>query len=116
MSKLQELFDRIQESKKEQKELKLIYRDALAHNQDFQSVEEELKGLKDSKKKIEDEIKEDFTSEFNKLDTLKLDIENDSLLMNDVALTMLTKGETVEVVDEKGNKCNPFFSVKFKKN
>ena len=41
MSKLQEVFDRINESKKEQKELKKMYRDALSHSQEHQMILEE---------------------------------------------------------------------------
>lgn len=115
MSIVQDVFNRIQKSKKEQKEIKVMYTDALALHQEFQKINEELKALKDRKKKIEDSIREDFSSEFGKLETLKVDIENDNLLLSDAALTQLMKGETVEVIDEKEQKYEPLFSVRFKK-
>lgn len=116
MSKVQEVFNRIQKSKKEQKEIKIMYSDALALHQEHQKINEELKALKEKKKKIEDSIRDDFGSEFSKLETLKVDIENDKLLLSDAALTQLMKGETVEVVDEKEQKYEPLFSVRFKKS
>lgn len=115
MSKVQEVFDRIQKSKKEQKEIKAMYKDALVNSKSYQDVLEELKALKEKKKKIEDGIRDDFSSEFNKLDVLKTDIENDSMLLSDAAITKLMKGENVEVTDEKENKYEPIFSVKFKR-
>jgi hypothetical protein len=116
MSKVQDVFMRIQKSLKEQREVKSIYRESLDQHQEYKKILDEQKSLKDRKKKIEDSIKDDFRSEFDKLDTLKLDIENDRLLLSDAALTQLMKGETVEVVDEKEQKYEPVFSVKFKKS
>jgi hypothetical protein len=116
MSKLQEVFDRIQKTKKEQKELKSMYRDAVVNSKSYQAAVEEMKVLRDKKKKIEDAIREDFNSELAKLDILKSDIENDNMLLSDAALTKIMKGETVEVIDEKDNRYEPVFSVKFKKS
>ncbi|MBU4216830.1 hypothetical protein L6270_03310 [Candidatus Parcubacteria bacterium] len=116
MSKLQEVFDRIQKTKKEQKELKSMFRDSLVNSKSYQEAVEDLKVLRDKKKKIEDAIKEDFNSELAKLDILKSDIDNDYMLLSDAALTKIMKGEMIEVVDEKDNKYEPIFSVKFKKS
>lgn len=115
MNKVQELFNRIQQSKKEQKDLKAMYADALNNHQEYQKLKDELKVMRDRKKKIEDSVKDDFSSEFSKLDTLKIDIENDKMLMTDAAMTQLMGGKTVEVVDEKSNRYEPVFGVKFKR-
>lgn len=115
MSKLQEVFDRINESKKEQKELKKMYRDALVNSQEYQMATEELKTVRDKRKEIENKIKADFSSEFDKLDTLKLDIENDMMLLSDAALTQMMNGEMLDIQDQYDNKYEPIFSVRFKK-
>ena len=115
MAKLEEVFNRIKESKKEQKEIKLAYRDALATSQAYQNVAEELKVLKEKKKKIEEDMKSQFASEFNKLEGLKLDIAGDNELLSDLALSQLMKGETVKIKDEYENDYEPIFSVRFKK-
>ena len=44
-----------------------------------------------------------------------MDIKADSDLMTDAAVTMIMKGERVEVQDEFKNVYDPVFSVKFKK-
>jgi superfamily I DNA and/or RNA helicase len=115
MPNVQEIFDRIQKTKKEQKEIKDMYRDALSNSKLLQEVSEELKTLKEKKKGIEDSIRADFNAEFEKLETLKSDIENDSMLLSDAALTMAMKGEMIEIKDQYDNKYEPIFRVQFKK-
>jgi hypothetical protein len=116
MVNLQEIFDRIQKTKKEQKEIKSMHRDALANSNSLQEVIEELKILKERKKGIEDTIKSDFLAELEKLDTLKLDIENDMMLLSDAALSKVMKGEIIEIKDQYENKYEPIFKVQFKKS
>lgn len=112
---LQEVFKRIQERKKEQSELKKMYRDALSINGAYQEVLEELEALKLKKKKIEAGVQSDFKEEFDKLEGLKLNIAGDSQMLSDIALTQLTSGETVKIVDENKTEYEPIFTVKFKK-
>lgn len=116
MVKLEEIFNKIQNSKKEQKKIKEIYRDALLNSVEYQKITEELSQLKEKKKKIEEAMKNDFSSEFTKLDNLKADIESDKILLTDIAINQLMKGKTVEVADDYNNKYEPIFSVKFKKS
>ena len=50
MANLQEIFDRIQKTKHEQKEIKAMHRDALANSQSLREISEEVKILKEKKK------------------------------------------------------------------
>ena len=111
----QEIFNRIQKTKKEQKEIKSMFKDALDNSKSYQEAVEDLRNARDKKKKIEDEIKMDFSSELDKLDTIKVDLENDNMLLSDATLVKLTKGEPIEIIDEYEQKYEPVFSVKFKK-
>ncbi|MBL7058028.1 hypothetical protein ISS03_01705 [Patescibacteria group bacterium] len=115
MSKLQEVFNRITETQMETKRLKKMYRDALDNSAEYKQVGDTLTKSRERKKQIEETIKEDFSSEFSKLDTLKLDLQNDMMLLSDIALTKLVKGEKVEVTDKNNEAYEPLFSVKFKK-
>ena len=115
MANIQQIFDRIQETKKEQKDLKSMYRDALSNSTSLQNIIDELKDMRLKKKEIEDSIKLDFSKELERLDTLKLDIENDSMLLSDAALTKVMKGEIIELTDQYENKYEPIFKVQFKK-
>lgn len=112
---LQEVFKRIQEKKKEQSELKKMYRDALSINGEYQEVLEELEALKLKKKKIEAGVQSDFKEEFDKLEGLKLNIAGDNQMLSDIALTQLTSGETVKIVDDNKTEYEPIFTVRFKK-
>lgn len=115
MSKLQEVFDRIQKTKKEQKVIKSAYRDALANSGRHQEVAEKIKALREEKNKIVQSVKEEFSSELDKLETIKTEIETDMMIMSDLAINELTKGNLIEISDEYSNKYEPLFSVKFKK-
>ncbi|MFH0853974.1 MAG: hypothetical protein V1891_00560 [bacterium] len=115
MQNIQEVFNRIKEKKQEAKEIKKIYKEALSNSQKYKDASEELKVLKEKKKATEESIKSDFTDEFDKLDIIKADIESDQILLNDIALNQLIKGETVEIFDENNAKYEPIFTVNFKK-
>lgn len=113
---INEVFKRIQDKKKEQRDLKRTYRDALSVNGEYQEVLEELEALKLKKKKIEAGVTSDFKEEIDKIEGLKLNIAGDSQLLSDLALTQLTSGEMVKIVDENKVEYEPIFSVRFKKS
>jgi hypothetical protein len=113
MANLQELFNRIQETKKEQKQLKNMYREALINSHEYKTAREELEKLKEKKKKIEEKVKDEFSKEFDKLDILKMDIENDNMLLSDAALASYSRGEKVEIIDKNNAKYEPIFTVRF---
>ncbi|MFA6228519.1 MAG: hypothetical protein WC668_05065 [Patescibacteria group bacterium] len=115
MSNLQEVFSRIRETKKEQKKLKDVYRDALVNLLEYKKITDELKELRDRKKKIENDVKAQLSSELTKIDDLKIDLESDYTVLSDIALNQLVKGETVKVKDEYEIEYEPIFTVKFKK-
>jgi hypothetical protein len=115
MAQLQEVFNRIQDSKKEQKELKMIYKDALDASTQYREIVEELKVLKEKKQKIESDVRSEYHNELSKLENIKLDIKTDYELLSDLALNQLMKGETVKVADEYETEYEPIFTVKFRK-
>jgi len=112
---LPDVFKRIQDKKREQRDLKTIYREALALNGQYQEVLEELEALKIKKKKILAAVQADFKEEFDKLEGLKLNIAGDNQLLSDLALNQLTKGELIKIVDENKIEYEPIFTVRFKK-
>lgn len=116
MSKLQEVFIRITETKLEQKKINKMYRDALDNSAEYKRLVDTLKQSRERKKQIEETIKEDFSAEFSRLDALKMDLQNDMMLISDIALTQLVKGEKVEVKDKNDDAYEPLFTVRFKKS
>lgn len=115
MQDLNEVFLRIQEAKKKQKDIRAQYKDALQSTSGYQELLEEIKTKRDRKKEIERTIKEQYSKEFIELDDLKIDIDSNTELLSDIALSRLIKGEQVEVNDAYDNQYEPIFSVKFKK-
>ena len=115
MQDLQEVFNRIQDIKKKQKDIRSAYKQALASSEEYQEINDKIKTLRERKKVIERTTKESFAGELTKLDDYKIDLESDMVMLSDLALSKLMKGETVEVVDEYNNTYEPLFTVKFKK-
>jgi predicted nuclease with TOPRIM domain len=115
MSKIQEVFNRIQQTKKEQKKIRDMYKDALANSSKYKETTEKLKELKEKKKEIENDIKADFSQEFDKMETLKADIKNDQELISDISITKVSKGEKISIQDENNVSYEPVFTVRFRK-
>ena len=109
------IFKRMQENKKESRDLKKMYRDALSVSGEYQTIVEELDALKLKKKQVETGIKDSFKEEFDKLEGLKLHIAGDNQLISDLAVKKLSEGEMVKLVDENKVEYEPVFSVRFKK-
>ena len=113
MATLQEVFVRMREKQKEQRELKKVYRDALASQKEYENVLDEFDKIKTHKKAIEADVKSELFQEFERLEKLKLDIASDKELLADLAVNTYVKGETVIVRDEHEQEYEPMFSVKF---
>ncbi|MBI2989581.1 MAG: hypothetical protein HYY51_00110 [Candidatus Magasanikbacteria bacterium] len=115
MQDLNEVFLRVQEAKKKLKDIRAQYKDALQNTPGYAELLEEIKAKRDRKKQIEHTIKEHYSKEFIELEDLKIDIDSNTELLSDIALSRLIKGEQVEVNDAHDNQYEPIFSVKFKK-
>ncbi|MCL5666951.1 MAG: hypothetical protein M1383_04250 [Patescibacteria group bacterium] len=115
MPNLQEVFNRIRETKKTQKEIRTHYKDILTSSNEYHEITEKLRGYKLRKKQMEEEAKAELGNEFAKLEALKKDVELDGELLADLAISAMVKGETVMVTDAENNEYEPVFTVKFKK-
>ncbi len=115
MVDVQEIFKRMKAKLKEKMAIQKAYREALMGVSEYIEILEKIKTLRERKKQIEISIKNDFSSEFDKLDGIKIDLLADAELLSDAAMSMLMKGERVEVQDEYNNTYDPKFVVKFVK-
>lgn len=115
MAQLQEIYNRIQETKKKQKEIRDIYKDALAGVAEYQEIGEKMKTMRARKKQIELAVKQQFSAEITKLEDMKVDMESDVEMLTDMAVSEMLKGNTVEVTDIHNNQFVPQFRVTFKK-
>lgn len=112
---IQVIFNKIQKIKKEQKELRRSYTDALKQSPGYKELLDQLKELREKKKKIEMSVRQDFATELNKLEDLKIDLESEMEVLSDLVFNKLVKGEKVEISDEFENNYEPVFKVIFKK-
>lgn len=115
MNDLQEVFNRIRETRTKAKQIRKMYKDALEASHEYQEILDKLETLKERKKSIENELKNEQAADFKQLDAFKMHVKNDMEMLSDLALNKLMAGETVEVKDEDDNRYEPLFSVKFKK-
>ena len=115
MQDIQQIFHRIQESKKKLKDLKASYKDALDMTSGYKDIVEELRDKREKKKQVEAQIKEQFANEFTQMEDVKIDLQSDLELLSDIAMTQLMKGENIEVQDKYDNQYEPVFKVSFKK-
>lgn len=92
-----------------------MYRDALSNSERYQKTLEEIKELRNKKKQIEVSIQDDFRKEFDKLETLKADLENDNQILSDLAISKVSRGEKIEIMDQNNTQYEPIFSVRFRK-
>ena len=115
MQNIQEVFNKIREMKKEQKDIRDMYKDALAQADKYEEIVEEIKVLREKKKEIETRIQGQLGRSYEKLEDLKLEVETHKEMMNDIAISTLMNGETVAVKDEFNNAYEPVWKVNFKK-
>ena len=115
MQKVQEVFNKIREMKKEQKDIRDMYKDALVQADKYEEIVEEIKVLREKKKEIEARVQAQLGRSWEKLENLKLEIETQKEMLNDIAISTLMKGETVAVKDEFDNAYEPIWKVNFKK-
>ena len=115
MQNIQEVFNHIREMKKEQKDLRDMYKDALVQADEYEEIVEKIATLREKKKEIELRIQSQLGRAYEKLEDLKREVEMEKEMMNDIALSTLMKGETVLVKDEYDNEYEPNWKVGFKK-
>ncbi len=112
---VQDIFIKMRELKKEQKELRDMYKDALSQTDHYEEIVEEIKKLREKKKQIEERIQGEMGKAWERLDDLKYEMESQQEMISDLAMNNLMKGERVEVKDEYENPYEPVFKVNFKK-
>lgn len=115
MPNLNEVYSRLQQKKKDRRELNAAYQDELKNHARYQEISAQMKALREEKKSIENElITQAGTGQ--DLDLLKLDIKTDMELLSDLALTMYIDDRTCQIIDEWNNRWIPMFSVRFAKD
>ena len=116
MQNIQAVFDRMQEKKKKLKDLRGMYKDGLDNDKRYKDLVEELKAMRTKKQQIENDVQVDMGEAYDKLESLRDDINADQQLINDIAMATIMKGQDVKIVDENNNRYEPEFKVTLKKS
>lgn len=112
MKDIREVFQRIQDQKREQRELAASVRDSLRNSMEYRDLVDKINQLKSKKVQLEHSAGRDVGE---KIDLLKLNIKDGQDALADIALSTLMRGEPVKLTDAEENEYEPIFSVRFKK-
>lgn len=115
MRDIQEVYNELQENKKEQKKIKREYNDALANANEYEETAEELKKLREKKKQIETLTQSRLGARWDELETLKAKADELAQMLTDIAMSNLAEGKTVAIQDQYGNDYEPVYKISFKK-
>lgn len=115
MQDLKEIHQRIGKNKHTRADRKRMIAEAFTQSKPYQDTLRELEILRAKKHQLEVAIKADFKGELDEIDRLNLSISTDIELLSDSALSMLMKGETVELTDENDLRYEPRVKVTFKR-
>lgn len=114
MKDIEEVFGRIKKTKKDQKEIRAMYKDALANNQEYQRIKEKLEKLRNEKKAIEEVTQEQMGRDWNDYETMKEDLKYDNELLSSLAVEYLMNGKPLALKDNEVD-YEPIISVRFKR-
>ena len=115
MPDLKEIHARIRAKKDEKKKVNVIFKDVLAGSKSYQEVLDEIRKLLTKKTQLKQELWSDFGKELEQLERLAIDLKSDEVLLTDLSLTMLMKGQALDLTDENDVKYEPVFRITYKK-
>ena len=75
-NKIKSLYQEIKENEKKKKAINAVVKEAFEKTKEYQDLMEEMKTLRARKKEVEIAIRSEYTTEFNELDDLKIDIKD----------------------------------------
>ena len=109
MKSIQEIFQKIQELKKERRELTRDLKYLLDNDEAYQELLEKIKTLRDKKREIEESNKPP------RLDEIKDELKNLNQMISDIAISTIMSGQNISLKDENDIEYEPVYRVSFKK-
>jgi hypothetical protein len=115
MRDIQEIFNEIQGFKKEQKEIRGEYKDALSNANEYEETVAEAKKIREKKKQIEAATQSRLGARYVRFEEIKVKIEELQQMLTDIAMTNLMDGKTIALKDQYNNEYEPVYKINFKK-
>lgn len=97
MANIREILQRLEFNKQERKRLRELMAEALASSASWVRIKEELDEDKARLKQTKLAVLSGYKSEIEELERLNREIKNDAAVLSDVAISMLMKGENINV-------------------
>lgn len=111
---IQEIFDRLQDKKKQVSIVRRKYKEELATSVEYGHISDDMEKLRAKKKQYENSVKNQAGANFDRADELALAVKQDAQLLSDIVLTSIMKGERVEIKRDDVE-YEPVFTVRFRK-
>lgn len=115
MRNIQEVYNELQENKKEQKNIRREYKDALANANEYEETTEKLKEIRDKKKQIENITQSRLGARWDEYEKLKAKAAELDQMITDIAMSTIMEGKSVAIKDEYNNSYEPVYKISFKK-
>lgn len=115
MRDIQEVYNQLQENKKEQKSIRKDYKDTLANANEYEETVAKVKELREKKKQIETMTQNRMGSRWDEYEKLKAKAEELAQMVTDIAMSTLMEGKTVSIKDEFDNPYEPVYKITFRK-
>jgi|WetSurMetagenome_2_1015567.scaffolds.fasta_scaffold88080_3 L-fucose isomerase-like protein len=115
MRDIQEIYNELEANKKEQKEIRREYKDALQNANEYTETEEEYKKIKEKKKQIENITQSRMGGRWDTFEKLKARAKELEEAITDVAMSTLMDGKTVAVKDQYDNSYEPVYKITFRR-
>jgi len=109
------IYKGIKEKKAKIKTIREMYKNALENHKNYPSILEDFNALKAKKTLIESKIKDEMEKDFDIIDDLKREIQEDERKLADMAIKELVNGNDANINDDWDNELEPIFKVKYKK-
>lgn len=115
MQDIQEVYNRIQEKKKERKRLKRMLKEGLEASTPYREAKDKLDEIKAKAKEVENGVLASYQTEKRDVEALDEELKSEQQVMDDIALTLYMKGESIVFKNENDEEYEPTFKVKYKK-
>jgi len=116
LQRIKELHQEILEKQKKKKDLAQTIKDAFGNYKEYKEMEEESKKLKERRKQIEAQVRQQYSSEFNDLEEINADIKDTKMVLSDLIWNEVMQNNSVEVVDEWDHHYVPQIVASLKKD
>lgn len=114
MQNAQEVYNRILETKQKIKDIKAELKGYYQDIPEYVDLEEKLKDLRAKRKRVTLSVDNQHPDLITKLEDLKIDLASDKEMLNDIVVSTVMKGETVELQNQYQQAVLPIFSVTLK--